>query len=281
MVGRGRFLRRCRGFRQVMAAKKKSEKQNAQQPVSSAELAERLRRLAKDDEPGWRLGARIRNYFLTGLIIVGPLGITLYMVWSFVHIADTWIKPWLPASYLPETYLPFAVPGIGLMFGIAGVTIIGALAANLLGRTLISFGELMFEGMPIVRNIYRALKHVFEGVVTASGPNQSFQQVGIIEFPSKGLWSLVFVTSDSVGEIGAVKPGGEEDMIAVFMPTGVVPPTGFICFVPRASVTILDMTTEDAAKIIISAGMVIPDHKVRMEELAEGAVPPAGDGKTP
>jgi len=224
----------------------------------AAELSERLRRLAQDDEPGWRIGARVRNYFLTGLIIVGPLSITIYIVWSFVNIADTWIKPLLPASYLPETYLPFAVPGIGLIFGIAGLTIIGALAANLLGRTIISFGELMFEGMPVVRNLYRALKHVFEGVVTASGPNQSFQKVGLIQFPSKGLWSLVFVTSEQVGEIGAVQPDGQRDMIAVFMPTGVVPPTGFICFVPRRDVTMLDMSVEDAAKIIISAGMVIP-----------------------
>lgn len=225
-----------------------------------AELRAGLQRLAIDDEPaGWHLGARLRNYFLTGLLIVGPVTITLYIIWWFINVTDAWVKPFVPRIYLPETYLPFAVPGIGLLFGIAVLTMIGALAANLLGRTLVSFGELMLGRMPIVRNVYRALKQIFESVVTATGPNQGFQKVGLIEFPSKGLWSLVFVTGETSGEISRVRPGGESDLLTVFMPTGIVPPTGFICFLPRKEVTFLNMNVEDAAKIIISGGMVMPD----------------------
>ncbi|MEQ8825337.1 MAG: DUF502 domain-containing protein [Filomicrobium sp.] len=209
------------------------------------------------------LGARLRNYFLTGLIIVGPVTITIYIVWSFINFADAYIKPFIPTAYLPETYLPFAVPGIGLMFGVVGLMFIGALAANLLGRSLISAGEMMLERMPIVRNVYRALKQVFEGVISTAGTNQSFQKVGIIEFPSKGLWSLVFITSEATGEINQKAGDGSHDLIGVFMPTGVVPPTGFICFVPREKVVMLDMTAEDAAKVIISAGMVVPQEKIR------------------
>ncbi|MBU2581751.1 MAG: DUF502 domain-containing protein [Alphaproteobacteria bacterium] len=218
---------------------------------------------------GSHLGARLRNYFLTGLIIVGPVTITIYIVWTFIHLVDTYVKPFIPDRYLPETYLPFAVPGIGLIFGVVVLMLIGALAANLLGRSLISAGEMMLERMPIVRNVYRALKQVFEGVISTAGTNQSFQKVGLVEFPSKGLWSIVFVTSESTGEINAKAGDGTKELVGVFMPTGVVPPTGFICFVPRDRVKILDMTAEDAAKVIISAGMVVPEYEAKVRELTE------------
>ena len=215
------------------------------------------------------LGARLRNYFLTGLIIVGPVTITIYIVWSFINFVDAYVKPLIPDRYLPETYLPFAVPGIGLVFGVVGLMLIGALAANLLGRSLISGAEMMVEGMPIVRNVYRALKQVFEGVISTASANQSFQKVGLVEFPSKGLWSLVFVTSEATGEINMKAADGGKDLVGVFMPTGVVPPTGFICFVPRDEITVLDMTAEDAAKVIISAGMVVPEYQAKLKEAVE------------
>ena len=243
------------------------QKSSSQEPTDTktprqrrdAELRAGLRRLAEDGvDPGWHLGARLRNYFLTGLIIVGPVTLTIYLIWFAINYADAFFKPFIPAQYLPDTYLPFAVPGVGLAFGIIVLTLIGALAANLLGRTLISFGELMVGRMPIVRNVYRALKQIFESVVTATDPSQSVQKVGLIEFPSKGLWSIVFVTGETSGEISEVAPGGTRELYTVFMPTGVVPPAGFICFVPQTDVIFLNMSVEDAAKIILSAGMVTP-----------------------
>ncbi len=260
-------------------AERQGRPRNGPQPgPSGADLAERLRRLSEPDpSAGSHFGARLRTYFLTGLIIVGPVTITLYIVWSLVSLADVWIKPLVPTQYLPETYLPFAIPGIGLLAGIVGLIVIGALAANLLGRSLISTGEMMLERMPIVRNLYRALKQVFEGVVTTAGQTSSFQKVGLMEFPSQGIWSLVFVTNEAARRISLHAPGGERDLIAVFMPTGVIPPTGFICFVPRAKVMLLDLSAEDAAKIIISGGMVIPDHpETLMEEATEDAARRAG-----
>lgn len=233
--------------------------QQTQRERREAELRAGLKRLAEEDyDRGWHLGARLRNYFLTGLIIVGPVTLTIYIIWWLINVADAWFKPFVPKQYLPDTYLPFAVPGVGLVFGIAGLTLIGALAANLLGRTLFSYGDLMLGRMPIVRNVYRALKQIFESVVTATDPSQSVQKVGLIEFPSKGLWSIVFVTGEAGGEIAKAEPGGNRELYTVFMPTGIVPPTGFICFVPKADVTFLNMTIEDAAKIIISGGMVTP-----------------------
>jgi len=240
---------------------------------SPPQLSAGLERLTQESHPsGWHLGARLRNYFLTGLVVVGPVTITLYFAWWFINVTDAWIKPFVPKAYLPDTYLPFELPGFGLIVGIIALTLVGALAANLLGRTLISFGEQMVGGMPIVRNIYRALKQIFESVVDATGPaGQAFQKVGLIEFPSKGLWSIVFVTGETTGAVGAIKPGGEEDLLTVFMPTGIVPPTGFVCFLPRSSVTLLDMNVEDAAKVIISAGMVTPESQAKLQELADKA----------
>jgi uncharacterized membrane protein len=201
--------------------------------------------------------------------VVGPVTITLYIAWYFINVVDRWVKPDIPSIYNPESYLPFAIPGVGLLFAVVGLTLIGALAANLLGRSLISAGELMLGRTPIVRNIYQGVKQIFHSVVTASAPSAGFQKVALMEFPSKGIWSIVFVTGDAANQIAAEVPG--EDLISVFMPTGMLPPSGFVCFVPRRSVLPMSMTIEDAAKIIISAGMVTPETQAKLAELAANA----------
>jgi len=229
----------------------------------TAELQARLANLGlSQPHHELRAGARLRNYFLTGLVVVGPVTITLYIAWWIINVVDAWVKPFLPRIYNPDTYLPFTIPGIGLLFAIVMLTVIGALAANLLGRTIISSGELFLERMPIVRNLYQALKQIFVSVVSAAGPGSPYQKVGLVEFPSKGIWSLVYVTGEASGEIKDAKPGGEEDLLTVFMPTGIMPPTGFVCLVPRRDVLFLKMSVEDAAKIIISAGMINPETQV-------------------
>ena len=211
----------------------------AQQPAP--DLKAELAKLAFEAPPEpLHAGARLRNYFLTGLVVVGPVTITLYIAWYFINIVDAWVKPYIPRIYNPEYYLHFPVPGVGLVFAIVGLTLIGALAANLLGRSLISAGELMLGRMPIVRNVYQGLKQIFKSVVTASTPSQSFQKVALMEFPSKGIWSIVFVTGDAAEQISAEIPG--VDLISVFMPTGMLPPSGFVCFVPRATVVPVKMS---------------------------------------
>jgi uncharacterized membrane protein len=216
--------------------------------------------------PRLPLTTRLWNHFLTGLVVVGPLTITLYITWSIIHIFDTWVKPYIPRPYNPDTYLPFAVPGAGLVFAIFSLIVIGALAANLIGRTLIGASERMLERMPIVRNLYRATKQLFESVVSATGPEQAFQKVAVMEFPSPGIFALVFITGTAAPPIAGVAPG--DDLIAVFMPTHLMPPSGFTVFVPRSKVTVIDMTIEDAAKIILSAGMVSPDTQSRLKKLS-------------
>ncbi len=242
-----------------------------------------LAKLALDQTPEVpHAGARLRNYFLTGLVVVGPVGITLYIAWNFITLIDAWVKPYVPALYNPDSYLPFAVPGVGLVFSVVLLTIIGALAANLLGRSLISAGEMMLGRTPIVRNVYRGLKQIFESVVTASSPGQNFQKVALMEFPSKGIWSIVFVTGDAARDVAKELPG--QDLISVFMPTGMLPPSGFVCFVPRKDVLPMRMSVEDAAKIIISAGMVNPETQAQLKDMAMKArsgMRPGGAGLSP
>jgi uncharacterized membrane protein len=220
------------------------------------------------------IAARLRNHLLTGLVVVGPLTITLYITWYIIHAVDNWVKPYIPNLYNPDTYLPFRVPGAGLLFAIVILILIGALAANLIGKTLINAGEVMLDGMPIVRNLYRATKQLFESVVSATGPEQAFQKVAVMEFPSPGIYALVFVTGQAASPIAALAP--EDDLISVFMPTHLMPPSGFTVFVPRRKVRTIDMSMEDAAKIILSAGMVSPDAQARLKKLADTAPPSAG-----
>ena len=203
------------------------------------------------------LGARLRGYFLTGLIVVGPVAITIYVVWWFINLVDAWVKPLIPQAYLPENYLPFNVPGVGLIVGIFGLMVIGALTANLFGRTIVSYGEMMLDRMPVVRGVYRLLKQIFTTIFSKSGT--SFKRVGLIEFPRKGLYAIVFLAGDPPQEIEE-KIGGGNPLITVFMPNGPNPTTGFIVFVPASEVMTLDLAVEDAAKLIVSAGLVGPDR---------------------
>ncbi len=219
-------------------------------------------------KPASHVGARLRNYFLTGLIIVGPVGITLYALWWFINLVDGWVKPWVPQIYLPETYLPFTVPGVGLIFSILVLIVVGALTANLFGRTLVSYGELMLDRMPVVRSVYRALKQIFETVLSQS--NNSFQDVGLIEYPRKGLYAIVFVSTKTKGEIDDKVFKGET-LLSIFLPTTPNPTSGFLLFVPEKDVIILDMSVEEAAKLVISAGLVVPDYQEKLEDLASKA----------
>ena len=210
-----------------------------------------------------RLIARLRNYFLTGLIIAGPLAVTLYIVWSFVNLIDSWVKPVMPDLYawlravVPSLYWPtgVSVPGVGLVFAVAGLTLIGALAANLFGRTMLSYAEFFLGGLPVVRNVYKPVKQIFE-TVFAKG-NSNFRRAGLIEFPRPGVYALVFVASGTQGEIPTKLPAGEA-FVTVFMPS--CPPTsGFLMFVRRSELIVLDMTVEAAAKMVLSAGIVTPE----------------------
>ncbi len=226
-------------------------------------------------DDGHHIGTRLRNYLFTGLIIVGPVSITLYIVWWFVNLIDAWVKPLLPGLAEIERNLPFDlpfpvsalpdIPGVGLVVAIIGLMLIGALTANLFGRTLLGYGELMLGRMPIVRNVYGALKQIFETVLSKSG--SSFKKVGLVEYPRKGIYSIIFISTETRGEIQTLH--GPEQLMSVFLPTTPNPTSGFLLFIPQKDIRVLDMSVEEAAKLIISAGLVVPEHAPSLEAAAE------------
>jgi uncharacterized membrane protein len=213
--------------------------------------------------------ARLRNYFLTGFIVCAPLAITLYLTWSFVGWADSWVKPLIPARYNPDHYLPFAVPGFGLIVALILITLIGFLTANIIGRTIIAYGEHLLGRMPLVRNVYRGLKQILETVL--SNKANSFKQVGLIEYPRKGLWALVFIATEAGGEIQDSLHADEGEMVSVFLPTTPNPTSGFLLFVPRKDIVFLSMSVEEGAKMVISAGLVVPEYQKKLQLLAKEA----------
>ena len=204
------------------------------------------------------MAARVRNNFLTGLIICAPIAITLWLTWSVVHWADSWVEPYIPARYDPESYLNFAVPGTGLVIAMIFITIIGFLGKNLIGQSIVGFGEALVRRVPLVRTIYKSVKQIFETVL--KDQSNSFKQVGLIEYPSPGLWSLVFVGTDAKGEIASKFNAMGQDMVSVFLPPTPVPTAGFLVFVPREKIVLLDMSLEDGARLLISGGLVAPDY---------------------
>jgi uncharacterized membrane protein len=205
---------------------------------------------------------RLRNYFLTGVIVCAPLAITVYLLWSFVHWVDSWVKPYIPSTYNPDNYLPFAVPGFGLLVALLIITLIGFLTANIIGRSIVGFGEQLLGRMPLVRGVYKTTKQIFETVL--SNRSDMFRTVGLVEYPRKGVWSLVFVAGEKDTEINAKLDRPGDPLVGVFMPCTPNPTTGFLMYVHKSEIVVLDMTVEDGAKLIISAGLVAPAYKSKV-----------------
>src|SRR5208282_1504937 len=160
------------------------------------------------------LAARLRSWFFTGLVVFGPVAVTAYIAWWFIDTVDNWVKPLAPASLWPDSYLPFHVPGFGVVIVVIGLTLLGFLAANIAGRTLVNIGEAIVDRTPVVRGIYKGVKQIFETLFSQGGTH--FRKVGLVEFPLKGSWSIVFISSDPAPVVAGVLPTG--GMTSVFLP---------------------------------------------------------------
>src|SRR5437660_8882749 len=211
--------------------------------------------------------ARFRNYFLTGLIVAGPIAITFYLTWWFVTWVDGLVRPFVPVAYRPETYLPFGLPGSGLIVAVIALPLLGFLTANLIGRTLVDLGERLLGRIPAVRAIYRGLKQIFETLF--SGQGSSLRRVGLVEFPSPGMWSIVLISQSPGTEIASRLPGQEEH-ISVLLPCAPNPTTGFFFYVSKSEIIEVELSAEDAATLIMSAGVVQPgtDQQKKIAALA-------------
>ncbi|MGE4063646.1 MAG: DUF502 domain-containing protein [Rhodospirillaceae bacterium] len=196
---------------------------------------------------------RLRNYFLAGLLITAPIAITLYVTWSLVDYIDAAVTGLLPDAVNPRTY--FDVPGVGIVILVLFLTLVGFLAANYLGRMAVRIGEGILNRTPVIRSFYAAVKQIFETVL--SKQTQSFREVVMVEYPRKDMWALGFVIGRAPPE---VQSKVDQEIYSVFVPTMSFT-SGYLVFAPRSDMTKVDMTIEEALKMIVSGGIVVPPAK--------------------
>jgi uncharacterized membrane protein len=211
---------------------------------------------------------RLRSWFLTGLVVFGPIAVTAYIAWWVIDTIDNWVRPWLPRRLWPDDYLPFHVPGFGVVIAFVGLTLLGFLTANFIGRSLVKFGEAMLDRTPLVRGVYKGLKQVFETIFSQSG--SQFRKVGLVEFPVPGSWSIVFISSAPAEIVAGALPG-TKPMISAFMPCTPNPTTGFFFYVPADEVIELPISADEAAKLVMSAGLIQPQGQAALAAMAQAA----------
>ena len=207
----------------------------------------------------------LRNSFLTGLVVIAPIGLTLWLIWTVIGWIDGFVLPFVPTAYSPENILrtlfgvdwPVNVRGVGVVVFLVFTVIVGWIAKGLIGRSLIAWGEQVVDQMPVVRSIYNGLKQIAETVFAQT--ETSFDRACLVEYPRKGIWAIAFVSTSAKGEIKSSIPR-DEPLVSVFLPTTPNPTSGFLLFVPRSEIIELKMSVEDAAKLVISAGLVYPNQ---------------------
>jgi len=196
----------------------------------------------------------IRNSFFAGVVVALPIGLTVWLITTFVGFVDKSVLPWIPkqlVELIPSTIRNLQIPGLGIIISAVALWGLGVIATNFFGSRLLRFGERILARVPVVSNIYNAVKQIV--VTMAHQKERAFRDVCLLEYPRKGLWAVGFVTSDLKGAPADVLPDGH---VCVFVPTTPNPTSGFLLFVPTKDITILDMTPEEGAKMIISGGMV-------------------------
>lgn len=224
--------------------------------------------IKRRNKPG--MISKLRSNFLAGLIIVAPIGLTVWLIWTVVGWVDGWVWPFVPAAYHPEelvnrilgrtseNWIDVNVRGVGVVIFLLFTVLVGWIGKGLIGRSFLSIGERLVDRMPVVRSIYNAAKQIAETVF--SQRDTSFDKACLVEYPRKGLWAIAFISINAKGEVDEKLSDGEP-IVTVFLPTTPNPTSGFLLFLPRRDVKVLDMSVEDAAKLVISAGLVYPNDK--------------------
>lgn len=199
------------------------------------------------------ISARLRAYFFAGILITAPISLTLYLAWLFITFVDDKVTPLLPAQYNPETYLPYGLPGLGLLIVVVVLILVGMLTAGFVGRLYQRTVERLLNHMPVVRSIYHSVKQVLETVFASQ--SNAFREAVLVEYPRRGLWAVAFITGTTKGEVQNLT---EQEVINIFLPTTPNPTSGFLLFVPRKDVVPLTMSVEEAIKMVISGGLITP-----------------------
>ncbi|RBW57773.1 MULTISPECIES: DUF502 domain-containing protein [Ruegeria] len=213
-----------------------------------------------DEEPQRRPGlfSRLRASFLTGIVVIAPVWLTIWLIWSVVGWIDSAVLPIIPQRFQPQEYVGINLRGVGVVIFLIFTVLVGWIAKGILGRSLIQIAESLVSRMPVVRSVYSGIKQISETVFAQT--ERSFEKACLIQYPRRGIWAIGFVSTAAKGEVSErAETGGE--LLGVFVPTTPNPTSGFLLFFPAEDVILLDMTIEDAAKLVISAGLVYPNEK--------------------
>lgn len=222
--------------------------------------------------------AALRNNFLAGVVVIAPIGLTVWLIWTVVGWVDGFVMPFVPNYYhpesivnrvldrTPETWIEVNIRGVGVVVFLIFTVFVGWIAKGFVGRSLLRWGENVVGRMPVVRSIYNAVKQIAETIFAQQ--ETSFDKACLVEYPRKGLWAIAFISTSAKGEVR--RRVESPDLLTVFLPTTPNPTSGFLLFVPRSEVILLDMSVEDAAKLVISAGLVYPSDETAP---VEGAIP--------
>lgn len=218
--------------------------------------------MAKSVKKSIPVAQRLRAYFFAGILVTAPISITIYLAWLFINFVDDKVTPLIPEKYNPETYLPFALPGLGLVILFLGLTLVGMLMAGFMGRLFTRFSEGLLNRMPVIRSIYNAVKQILETVLAQQ--SNAFREAVLVEYPRRGIWAIAFITGSTEGEVQNVTA---EECVNIFLPTTPNPTSGFLLFVPRTDLIPLSMSVEEAIKMVISGGIVTPpDHRPKSQQ---------------
>ena len=218
--------------------------------------------------PRRSLTAGIRASFLTGLVVVAPVFLTGYLIWVVTGWIDGWVLPLIPERWRPDALVGVDLRGIGLVIFLVFTVLVGWIAKGLIGRSLIRWAESLVDRMPVIRSIYNGVKQIAETIFAQT--DTKFDRACLVQYPRPGIWAIGFVSTRAKGEVAAVL-ADQGEVLSVFLPTTPNPTSGFLLYVPARDVVLLDMKVEDAAKLIISAGLVYPAGK-------DLPMPPQGQG---
>ncbi len=234
-----------------------------------AEEVERIKTVMEEEHPSTIKMAgplgKMRDYFFTGTLVTAPIAITIWLALAVVDFFDRSVIPLIPASWNPETYLPFGIPGLGLVTAVLSMTLIGFLTAGFIGNAIVRMGERLIERLPVVRGIYSAVKQIFESLLKKQ--SSAFREVVLVQYPRPEAWAIGFITGNAAREIDGKTP--DDGSLNIFLPTTPNPTSGFLLFLPPEAVHKLSMTVEEGLKMVVSGGIVTPGGPA--EEAADAA----------
>ena len=197
----------------------------------------------------------LKTYFFTGLLVTTPIAVTFYLAVQLFNYVDNHVTALIPTKYNPETYLPYGLPGLGVVLLLAFLTLIGMLTANYVGRSLLKFGQTLIEKMPIISGIYNAFRKIFETLLSP-GKNTAFRQPVLVDYPRHGMKTIAFLTGPVYREIQDIS---DDELVSVYVPTTPNPTSGFLVYVPKKDIVPLKIGVDEALKIILSMGIINPD----------------------